>query len=84
MHTHECKPTSFTYNIFIDYYVREGKTNEVYQVFLQMKRKGIVPDVVSFNLCIDCLGRVGKVREAKDIFEEMRQLGLSPDTIKEA
>ena len=81
MHTHEWKPTSFTYNIFIDYYVKEGKINEVYQVFLQMKHKGIVPDVVSFNICIDCLGRASRVREAKEFFEEIRQLGLSPNTI---
>jgi len=45
--------------------------NLVYQVFLQMKWKGIAPDVVSFNICIDCVGREGRVREAKDLFEEV-------------
>jgi hypothetical protein len=34
MHAHGCTPTSFTCNIFMDYYVKEGEFHEAYHVFI--------------------------------------------------
>ncbi|KAJ0981570.1 hypothetical protein J5N97_009825 [Dioscorea zingiberensis] len=70
----------YTYNTLIDTYGKAGQLKEASNVFSQMLREGIVPDIVTFNTMIHISGNHGQLEEVSSLMEVMKELCCDPDT----
>ncbi|KAK6157915.1 hypothetical protein DH2020_012163 [Rehmannia glutinosa] len=67
--------TTVTYNSLMSF---ETNYKEVANIFDQMQRAGIRPDVVSYALLIKAYGKARREEEALAVFEEMLDAGVRP------
>ncbi|KZV16617.1 pentatricopeptide repeat-containing protein-like, partial [Dorcoceras hygrometricum] len=67
--------TTVTYNSLMSF---ETNYKQVANMFDQMQRAGIRPDVVSYALLINAYGKARREEEALAVFEEMLDAGLRP------
>ncbi|KAM7265378.1 hypothetical protein ACFE04_003061 [Oxalis oulophora] len=67
--------TTITYNSLMSF---ETNYKEVSQIYDQMQRGGIRPDVVSYALLISAYGKGRREEEALAVFEEMLDAGVRP------
>ncbi|CAM8907125.1 unnamed protein product [Rhodiola kirilowii] len=72
---------SICYNTLIDGLCKDGLIDRAMELFLEMKKKEISPDVITYNIVIGGLCRAGKWEEAQAIFHEMFDQGLSPNIV---
>ncbi|CAM8904488.1 unnamed protein product [Rhodiola kirilowii] len=64
------------YNTLIDGLCKDGLIDKANELFLEMRKKEIRPDVITYTIVIDGLCRAGKWEEAKALFHEMLDHGL--------
>ncbi|KAL2245852.1 UNVERIFIED_CONTAM: Pentatricopeptide repeat-containing protein [Sesamum indicum] len=67
--------TTVTYNSLMSF---ENNYKEVANIFDQMQRAGVRPDVVSYALLINAYGKARREEEALAVFEEMLDAGVRP------
>ncbi|XP_071719953.1 pentatricopeptide repeat-containing protein At3g59040-like isoform X1 [Rutidosis leptorrhynchoides] len=67
--------TSVTYNSLMSY---ETNYKEVANIYDQMQRAKVRPDVVSYALLISAYGKARREEEALAVFEEMLDAGVRP------
>ncbi|CAM8901559.1 unnamed protein product [Rhodiola kirilowii] len=67
------------YGTLIDGLCKDGLIDKAKELFLEMKKKDISPNVITYTVVIDGLNRAGKWEEAQAMFHEMLDQGLSPD-----
>ncbi|CAM8899301.1 unnamed protein product [Rhodiola kirilowii] len=67
------------YSTLIDGLCKDGLIDKEKELFLEMKKKDICPNVITYTMVIDGLCRAGKWEEAQAMFHEMLDQGLSPD-----
>nr|XP_043611259.1 pentatricopeptide repeat-containing protein At3g59040-like [Erigeron canadensis] len=67
--------TSVTYNSLMSY---EANYKEVANIYDQMQRAKVRPDVVSYALLISAYGKARREEEALAVFEEMLDAGVRP------
>ncbi|GFP96395.1 pentatricopeptide repeat-containing protein at3g59040 [Phtheirospermum japonicum] len=67
--------STVTYNSLMSF---ETNYKEVANIFDQMQRSGIRPDVVSYALLINAYGKARREEEALAVFEEMLDAGVRP------
>ncbi|KAL8088451.1 hypothetical protein AgCh_038294 [Apium graveolens] len=67
--------TTVTYNSLMSY---ETNYKEVANIYDQMQRDGLRPDVVSYALLISAYGKARREEEALAVFEEMLDAGVRP------
>ncbi|CAM8907128.1 unnamed protein product [Rhodiola kirilowii] len=72
---------SICYNTLIDGLCKDGLIDKAKELFLEMKKKDICPNVITYTMVIDGLCRAGKWEEAQAMFHEMLDQGLSPDIV---
>lgn len=73
-----CVPTMHTYNILIAMFVKLDKMGIVREIWEDMKRNGMGPDLDSYTLLIHDLCEKQKWRQACTFFVEMIENGLLP------
>ncbi|GLJ45881.1 hypothetical protein SUGI_0965930 [Cryptomeria japonica] len=69
----------YTYNTLIDTYGKAGRLKEASDVFCDMLKAGIIPDVVTYNTMIHICGTNGRLKEADALMMKMEELGCIPD-----
>ncbi|CAM8901608.1 unnamed protein product [Rhodiola kirilowii] len=69
------------YSTLIDGLCKDGLTDKAKELFLEMKKKEISPDVITYNIVIDGLCKAGKWEEAQALFHEMLDHGLEPSVV---
>ncbi|KAK4269819.1 hypothetical protein QN277_022928 [Acacia crassicarpa] len=67
--------STITYNSLMSF---ETNYKEVSQIYDQMQRAGLQPDVVSYALLIGAYGKARREDEALAVFEEMLDAGVRP------
>ncbi|KAM7503002.1 hypothetical protein LguiB_001906 [Lonicera macranthoides] len=67
--------TTITYNSLMSF---ETSYKEVANIYDQMQRGGLRPDVVSYALLISAYGKARREEEALAVFEEMLDAGVRP------
>ncbi|KAK4492852.1 hypothetical protein RD792_000177 [Penstemon davidsonii] len=67
--------TTVTYNSLMSF---ENSYKEVSNIYDQMQRSGIKPDVVTYALLINAYGKARREEEALAVFEEMLDAGVRP------
>ncbi|XP_059664865.1 pentatricopeptide repeat-containing protein At3g59040 isoform X2 [Cornus florida] len=67
--------STVTYNSLMSF---ESNYKEVANIYDQMQRAGLQPDVVSYALLINAYGKARKEEEALAVFEEMLDAGVRP------
>ncbi|KAG8037221.1 hypothetical protein GUJ93_ZPchr0020g33574 [Zizania palustris] len=55
--------------------------DKAYDLFREMKKQGISPDVVTYTSIIDGLCKSKAMDKAYDLFREMKKQGISPDVV---
>lgn len=65
----------------IDEPLKIEKTERVVELFEDMCRKGLKPDVITYSIIIDGLLKVGKTDLALELLEEACTKGLKPNLI---
>ena len=79
-HTARKPRLSATYNTLIDLYGKAGRLNDAADVFSEMLKSGVAPDIITFNTLIHICGSHGHLLEAEALLEKMEERGISPDT----
>ncbi|CAM8899404.1 unnamed protein product [Rhodiola kirilowii] len=69
------------YNTLIDGLCKDGLIDKANELFLEMRKKDVRPDVITYTIVIDGLSRAGKWEEAKALFHEMLDHALEPDVV---
>ncbi|GMG98610.1 hypothetical protein Nepgr_000450 [Nepenthes gracilis] len=69
-----------TYNTLIDLYGKAGRLNAAADVFAEMLKSGVAPDIFTFNTMIHTCGTYGHLSEAEALLDKMEERGISPDT----
>nr|AYM01009.1 pentatricopeptide repeat protein [Salvia miltiorrhiza] len=74
-----CKLNVYAYNAVIDGLCKEGKVDDVLQLFSSLGDKGIVPAIVTYNSIIE--GLCNRIRKdgAQDVFKKMIADKVSPN-----
>ncbi|KAL6989057.1 hypothetical protein U1Q18_014809 [Sarracenia purpurea var. burkii] len=67
--------STVTYNSLMSF---ETNYKEVANIYDEMQRAGIVPDVVSYALLVNAYGKARREEEALAVFEEMLDAGVRP------
>lgn len=67
--------TTVTYNSLMSF---ENNYKEVSNIYDQMLRDGLRPDVVSYTCLINAYGKARREEEALAVFEEMQDAGVRP------
>ncbi|KAL8474133.1 hypothetical protein ACS0TY_030827 [Phlomoides rotata] len=75
MHERGVQQNAVTFNSLMSF---ETNYKEVANVFDQMQRAGVRPDVVSYALLINAYGKARREEEALAVFEEMLDAGVRP------
>lgn len=58
---------------------KNGKSNEMWDVFKVLSEKGYFSGVGQYNVMVSFLCKAGRLREAYDMFKEMKTKGFGPD-----
>ncbi|GAB2274820.1 hypothetical protein Dimus_009594 [Dionaea muscipula] len=69
-----------TYITLIDLYGKAGRLSDVADVFAEMLKSGVAPDVVTFKTMIHTYGSRGHLHEVEALFCKMEERGIPPDT----
>ncbi|CAM8904387.1 unnamed protein product [Rhodiola kirilowii] len=69
------------YSTLIDGLCKDGLIDKAKELFLEMKKKEISPNVITYTIVIDGLCRAFKWEEAQAMFHEMLDQGLSPSVV---
>ncbi|GAB2229175.1 hypothetical protein Droror1_Dr00023311 [Drosera rotundifolia] len=72
------KETTVSFNTLIQGLSMNGKTNEAYELYRQMKDKGVLSDVITYNSLIHGFCREENVTKSQEMFEELLVHGLQP------
>ncbi|KAL4181049.1 hypothetical protein AMTRI_Chr12g235360 [Amborella trichopoda] len=76
----QCKPSGCTLHPIIVAYVKNGKINEVYELFEFAKTRQITLDIECYNAFMDYLCKQSKLKEAADFLSDMLSLSTcKPD-----
>ncbi|KAF3677819.1 Pentatricopeptide repeat-containing protein [Capsicum annuum] len=75
MAEHGVPQNTVTYNSLMSF---EANYKEVANIYDQMQRAGLRPDVVSYALLISAYGKARREEEALAVFEEMLDAGVRP------
>ncbi|PNX78852.1 pentatricopeptide repeat-containing protein [Trifolium pratense] len=58
-----------------------GRLREAFDLFQDMKIRGITPDVKTYTVMINIYVKMGRLPEAYDLFQDMNIRGIKPDVI---
>ncbi|MQM02248.1 hypothetical protein Taro_035009 [Colocasia esculenta] len=75
----EMLPTHLTLSNLSRNLCKQGKSDEMWEIFRILLSKDYFQDVGSYNLVVSFLCRAGRVREAYDVLKEMKKRGFAPD-----
>ena len=64
------KPNHITHTALISAYCRERKLQQVFTLFEEMVRSGIMPNEITYSSLINGLCKAGKLLEARDILKD--------------
>ncbi|KAL6902399.1 hypothetical protein ACP4OV_005275 [Aristida adscensionis] len=70
----------YTYNTLIDTYGKAGQLEKVSDMFGQMLREGVAPDVVTFNTMIHAWGKYHRMDQVASLVRTMEEFQCFPDT----
>nr|KJB20076.1 hypothetical protein B456_003G131800 [Gossypium raimondii]KJB20077.1 hypothetical protein B456_003G131800 [Gossypium raimondii] len=62
-------------------YCSEGKVGKAFEMFDEMRERGVACNVVTYNILIGGLCREKRLREAEKLVDQMKRTGLSPNLI---
>lgn len=68
-----------TYTTLIDLYGKSGRLDDAADVFAEMLKAGVAPNVITFNALIHTCGSHGHLAEAEALLDKMEHRGVSPD-----
>ncbi|GAB2284163.1 hypothetical protein Dimus_018630 [Dionaea muscipula] len=74
-------PTLFTLSTLCENLCRQGKIDDLLEIFQILTKKEYFIDLVSYQFMIFHLSAASKVREAYDVLREMKKKGLNPDVL---
>lgn len=70
----------YTYNTLIDTYGKAGQLEKVSDVFSQMLREGVAPDILTFNTLIHVWGKHHRMEQVASLVRMMEEFQCLPDT----
>lgn len=73
------KPDKWSYTAMINIYGSNGDTDQALQLFTEMLKGGIEPNIMSYTIVIQCLGKAQRIRQAVEVLEAGLEKGLKPD-----
>lgn len=79
MEGHPCY-SLYTYNTLIDTYGKAGQLEKVSDMFNQMLREGVAPNVVTFNTMIHVWGKNHRMEQVASLVRMMEEFQCLPDT----
>ncbi|KAI3736806.1 hypothetical protein L2E82_26793 [Cichorium intybus] len=74
-----CESNAVTYCTVIGGLYNEDSQSDAYQLFDEMLKRSIFPDVVTFNKLIHILCKKGDVQESERLFSKVLKRGMSPN-----
>ncbi|CAI8601809.1 unnamed protein product [Vicia faba] len=69
----------FSYAMMLCMHKKMGRLDEAIQIAKQMRRLGLITDLLSYNHVLGLYSMDRKLREAKETFKEMIESGIQPD-----
>ncbi|KAJ3187461.1 hypothetical protein HDU85_006749 [Gaertneriomyces sp. JEL0708] len=70
------------YNIFMSSYLRQGKIPKVFELFQEMERKDIHPDVASYTTLMSAhIATEDPPAKVDEVFSQMVENGVEPDLV---
>ncbi|CAJ1966984.1 unnamed protein product [Sphenostylis stenocarpa] len=69
----------FSYAMMLCMYKKIGRLDEAIQIATQMRRLGLLTDVLSYNNVLGLYSMDRRLREATETFKEMIKAGIQPD-----
>jgi len=73
------KPDKWSYTAMINIYGSNGDTDRALQLFDEMLKGGIEPNIMSYTIVIQCLGKAQRIQQALEVLEAGLEKGLKPD-----
>lgn len=73
------KPDKWSYTAMINIYGSNGDTDSALQLFAEMLKGGIEPNIMSYTIVIQCLGKARRIQQAVEVLESGLEKGLKPD-----
>ncbi|KAL6960399.1 hypothetical protein U1Q18_038165 [Sarracenia purpurea var. burkii] len=72
-------PTLLTLSNLSRNFCKNGKIDELLEVFWILSIKGYFSDMASYDMMVSFLCKAGRVKESYEILQEMKKKGLCPD-----
>ncbi|KAK4275840.1 hypothetical protein QN277_018858 [Acacia crassicarpa] len=69
----------FTYAMMLYMYKRMGRLDEAIQIAKEMKKLGLLTDLLSYNNVLGLYAMDGRTKEAEETFKEMIRATIQPD-----
>jgi len=69
----------FSYAMMLHMYKKIGRLDEAFQIQKQMRKLGLLTDLLSYNNVLALYSMDMRLREAKETFKEMIKSGIQPD-----
>ncbi|KAJ1411440.1 Tetratricopeptide-like helical domain superfamily [Sesbania bispinosa] len=69
----------FSYAMMLCMYKKIGRLDEAIQIAKQMRKLGLLTDLLSYNNVLGLYSMDRRLREAKETFKEMIESGIQPD-----
>ncbi|KAJ4849629.1 hypothetical protein Tsubulata_017738 [Turnera subulata] len=69
------------YNIVLNALCKVGRVEEAAAMFIEMKTKQVIPDLINYTTLIGGYCLKGKLKDAWKLFEEMKKNGYNPDIV---
>ncbi|XP_016747363.1 pentatricopeptide repeat-containing protein At1g62680, mitochondrial-like [Gossypium hirsutum] len=67
---------------FLNYLCKKCLLKDAHDLFFEMRKQGIKPNVITYTTLIDALYKKRVVSKAKDILGTMKKLGIEPNVAK--
>ncbi|KAF8762399.1 hypothetical protein HU200_009580 [Digitaria exilis] len=72
-------PDKWSYTAMINIYGSNGDTDHALQLFEEMVKDGIEPNIMSYTIVIQCLGKAQRIQQAVEVLQAGLEKGLKPD-----